>query len=77
MYTSLDHEVVDLHAYDPEGTVINYSLNASQIPFDIDPDTGRVYVTSDIDREVSYICSIPKPLYVHFRLQPCTHLLPQ
>jgi len=44
--------VVDLHAYDPEGTVINYSLNASQIPFDIDSNTGRVYVTGELDREV-------------------------
>ena len=51
----LDHEVVDLHAYDPEGTVINYSLNTSQVPFGIISDTGRVYVNGALDREVSYM----------------------
>ena len=47
-----DHEVVDLHAYDPQGTLVDYSLDTDG-PFDIDPDLGRIFVNDTLDREVS------------------------
>lgn len=49
---SLDHEIVDLHAYDPQGTLVNYSLDATNGPFDIDPELGRIFVNGSLDREV-------------------------
>ena len=47
-----DHEVVDLHAYDPQETLVDYSLDTDG-PFDIDPDLGRIFVNDTLDREVS------------------------
>ena len=48
----IDHEVVDLHAYDPQGTIVEYSLDTDG-PFDIDSDLGRIFVNDTLDREVS------------------------
>ena len=51
-FLHIDHEVVDLHAYDPQGTIVEYSLDTDG-PFDIDPDLGRIFVNDTLDREVS------------------------
>lgn len=48
----VDHEVVDLHAYDPQGMFVSYSLQTDG-PFNIDPDLGRIFVNGSLDREVS------------------------
>ena len=42
-----------MHAYDPQGTLVNYTLDTDD-PFDIDPELGRIFVSNSLDREVSH-----------------------
>ncbi|KAL6475739.1 hypothetical protein MHYP_G00167790 [Metynnis hypsauchen] len=64
--TPVGAQVYTLNGTDPEGDSVRYGLTfekGSKEYFRVEPKSGRVTLISELDREVSYICSTAAGIY--------------